>query len=1330
MERRAVIALLGGLLGFHGSAGAYETNCLALLDSIVVNYTMEQGEPCEQLGSYTNYGKASITSTFAFASSCFYPTNVLSINGAYAVSFQSSIAGTRNTTNAWFTPANPVSITPSISASLHFLRDGWGAQGWISAFMGWFESDNYGITSNAVSILYPPSNSIHQIEATHYYQGRDLQIISDVSYMTIVTGGRIFLPNSATLEYNARGIYLLIEGAGNTFYATNVTPADGAQLTQGATATLLADIRCKLRTLNEANLELKAFNQAGELLAVGRTRYISSADPEQTYAMQIPGTNDAPPFIVPSNTTKVVLKARLEDVNTSELLLETVCAEYPVVEGNRVSMQLGEINLFGNYRFDAVGTNPPLWCGNLLTYNPRAARVTYLVNVGAPAILGMRVAHEIASGDVLYQSSCPLTPISQSMAGAPRQEVFDITRAIQSVHPGVDFLVLQAILISSDGSYVTSREEVLPVNWLTVSNLPGFATLQAGSMYTFQPDITYAINGDGGRPWPLTREKKYWPSIASQDLRNNLRSGARENFRDDFQVSPTPASCAFAVNYRLGPTCEWGPLYSVVHSNTIPAGAGHTVEAAPGVTIKTTLNNSPRAIFAQSVNGDASLDEAGGATTRRRLAMQSGVSTQSQVYTIGRYWTFSPAIPADGSFEADLEFAYTTNDLPGDPRCAEHRLRVLTPDEPAGGWLALPTLLDVSNHTARVRVDRLAGQYTLGAVSPFMGGSLVLPVFHGSTNEMPETLLAVNAGAIEDAATLSAWLNDGTLLSNAPAAALYAPHAGTNAAATALIDVSNAPLQGWIRIEGEQDMLAGGARLGAGARLDFLAATDQRGNAWVLPDACDDGTNAVEITIVNPTPWENALTLTLRSDTGVVLATRSDVLPAHGRLSATLPLLFRLTNHVESAWVSVSSRHASVAAQVRSSASSLAAMQAVPPYNTVVTLVSPFFRAGGGNRFCWVNLVNTTTNAIDATLSCTWDSGVPVGSPVALAVPPQGQCRREIAALFGLASTPCIGSLTVQTPAGGVCGSLTLIEDNGTLGEGRAWLPLQDRSLYVAVIPYQGHCGIQTLNTNAFSIYVSGSVYDTTGEPRYDTVRTLAAGRKQSEDWFPSWNPPAAEAGHIILRCNSPFYACAMEYGSSAGNPWIEARPAAIMDGRGIDFTDYRPMIDVNPGGLVFGRPQLEGPESRPIQIANRGAADLQVTGAGSDSGCFAVNIGSLPFTLPAGGYREGTVTYQAASTFSTTGTISITNNDSLQRTVYLPVSAGDAVFTISAALTNQSFLLSWPGVATNGRLQFATNLMGAGWIDVPRAPDVFNGRCVIVTNPAPAKGAYRVLAR
>ena len=166
------------------------------------------------------------------------------------------------------------------------------------------------------------------------------------------------------MECRATAHYLLFDGAANTLYATNVSPTSGVQLVAGSAATLSADVRCKLRTHSEADLELRAFDQGGDWIGVGHARRVRFADPEQTYAMTIPGTNDAPAFLIPSNATRVVFKAMLTDIGTSAVIQETIVAEYPVAPANRIRMEVGNGTVSNaTFTFRPFNPMPAIWQG-------------------------------------------------------------------------------------------------------------------------------------------------------------------------------------------------------------------------------------------------------------------------------------------------------------------------------------------------------------------------------------------------------------------------------------------------------------------------------------------------------------------------------------------------------------------------------------------------------------------------------------------------------------------------------------------------------------------------------------------------------------------------------------------------------------------------------------------------------------------------------------------------------------------------------------------------------------------------------------------------------
>lgn len=685
-------------------------------------------------------------------------------------------------------------------------------------------------------------------------------------------------------------------------------------------------------------------------------------------------------------------------------------------------------------------------------------------------------------------------------------------------------------------------------------------------------------------------------------------------------------------------------------------------------------------------------------------------------------WSFSPSIPADGSFAANLTLYYSSADLPNDPNFSESAMQIISYDPSSGAFESYPTTVDTSNKTATASITSLAPYYSLAVLGPFSQSLIDLPWFFES-NGMDTKLALVNAGGSDAHLSVNGYGADGTLLAQNPSAITISANTQLlNSVSSLGFSTTNIGTAGWAQTPADVNTLVGVETIGNGTQFDALPLATGHAPYSVITDIEFNDVYDTEIDVVNPTAGILNFVITLQNPDGSTAGTYTGALLPEATFSGTVDRLFNSIASPFYGYATVTGDGDVVASALISSYSSLAGVAGHPVSSQLsgpITLVGA--QLGAANEFTRVILVNAGSTTANLVFTAYQPGGTSAAIPVTKQLAPGAQMIADLTTLFGLAN-PTAGSFTITSDQPTVFGDLTF-SDTSFAQASRASVPLVTAGAASSVVPYvENDSGaaatINISNPNSAPASVIVTTLDSTGKQQGAMTVSIPANGATA-----LVAPGTVAGGYVTLSSTQPVAAFAVVAPTSGTDiAAIAAQPAATVatgPGGGSQPSITAAAVvnaasflggSIAPGEVVtifgsnFGPPQIAT-----LQVSN-GAV---TTNIGNTQVLF--NNVAAPMIYSTIGQVSAIVPYEVAG--QSTAEMQLIYNGVASNTVTLTVAAAaPALFTANSSGTGPGAILN-----QDYSVNSATNQAAAGSI-----VQLF-GTTEGVTNPTGVDGKLTV---
>jgi hypothetical protein len=1090
----------------------------------------------------------------------------------------------------------------------------------------------------------------------------------------------------------------------------SIDPTAGTLLQPGDSPGFAAFVRYSLQSKTDANLALRVYNHQDDGSPAGTDLLLASSEFATVKRGSGTATYTPQSFKIPDDATEIRVKAVLIDRTLDKVIAEDV-ATYKVSQVKiRLRMKVG--NKWVTSALSGDGAQ-------LLAGGWNSARSLGIVGFAAECTLNSPTLQDQYRDMRVVLEAVGLRggiPVSVERIGtlpecwSPQVEP-PAGYASPFWIPAVEQLALRARLVSSSGEIAPSDPIadglVMPVESIRIiheeSDSPENRTLTRGEdeKFTYTVEFTNWISDAAQVRWTASQgSREYYDTLP-----DFLPTGT---FRKKVQFSATvfPDSVGVFVGFEIRSIRQ---LSSVARSDNdvyrkiqfsvdLPAGAGASRDIPGVANLKVLSNAKDRAL--KLITDAAS---AAGAYVRSLLSApgktERVAAVPSEFLAINRLWQFDAPIPADGSFQAVLTLRYPRDVFPDSPDFDESKLVALAFDPSTGQAETIPAVIDTQNHTATVQVNSLAAFYTLIVPGPFPSGALYAPLLESS--DVSATGLALlNTGSATAKMTLQGFQDSGDALAGdgvTNPASVSIP-GGQQQYLTAAKAFGVATTSGWTGVTGPNRNLAGYELLARGNSLDGLTLPKTAAASYVLTGIEADAIGTSEIHLVNPSPFDMTVTLTLADNTGATVGTYTAGLAPGATLVRSIASLFPGLATPFSGYLRLQGDHVFLAAQVLNGDRSIAALPAQSPTidtKTAARLYAPHLASGYGAA-TRLTLVNPTGTDASITIRGYGDSGAGLSDPVSFKLAAGAQWRRTVADLFSLdPGTMVVGGIAIDSNITGVVGDVSWF-DPGPLHSSRASLPLAGQLLTTSLFPYVANgSGLATslslFNPNATAASTRVRVFQANGSQAGEKTVTIPA-RGRSTGSLEGFVSAAAGqvGGYIAVVSDQPLSSLVLLTPTTRG----DAAAMAAQDGSGMSFpggASPGAAIDISPTSLDFGPVATGQSADRTLTIRNTGTASLSVTGLTSNDSRFRVVSPSTPFTVAAGAQQQVTVRFTPTGTGSASGTLTVASNDAARPSVQVALSgttpgSGSASPSIDVSPIGIDF-----GSATVGQTKDAT---------------------------------------
>ncbi|MBL8206572.1 MAG: VCBS repeat-containing protein, partial [Blastocatellia bacterium] len=768
-----------------------------------------------------------------------------------------------------------------------------------------------------------------------------------------------------------------------------------------------------------------------------------------------------------------------------------------------------------------------------------------------------------------------------------------LKRLLSTVPDNADQLLIQLkYIFTTNNKIVSSNLVPIPIDRVkiitksSVPNFPSSATiLKPGRTEKFGFWLEYNMKRPGVNELQAVVECTTPSGLNIQTIKPALKPSGE---RFEFDVTIPSDAQDLAVYFRLSNQTDPDIAYSksVYCKNmdkvslTLPSGVGQVISNTLGVNLNTVQNAVDRAVDAVRTLGNLGAI-AGSKPKSFALEETSELAEQNATIAamfgnyllVNSYWSFTPAIPADGTFLADLTLQYNPTDLPDDPAFNPANLKVIAYDPATGAVEAYPSNVNLTARTVTARLNRLAPYYTLGVENPLTARALDFPVLRQFSN-FNSTLMLLNTGSTTAALTTRAYAVDGTLYSGQgvtnPASVSLPASQLISTTADNLFKLTNGVNGGWVQASANQRSVLGYEMIGKDNRLDGLSVQIVHPGSFVVSNIERSAAWETEIHLANVTAFIGTVALELRDANGAVVGTWEQVMLPHSAYSAQISELFPTVPATFNGYLLGQSDQPMNVAVLLTSADELVALnaQSWQAENTPATLYLPYAAFEPGFFTSKLNLVNPTASTATLKLRLRDEEGKELTAPVNLTLQPGQQYQRSLNQIFSV-NNGFEGAVTMESNITGVVGEVEY-NDPSAVTTFRTMLPLLSTPTTAYVFPHID-TGVDTLtqlavfNPNAQPVQVEVKVFRPDGTSNGSAKISLAANAFFSE-WIDeliltSFN---MNGGYFTVTADLPICAGAI-FGT------LEGTMMAALPGQPLAATIIGSVASVSAASYVAG---------------------------------------------------------------------------------------------------------------------------------------------------------------
>lgn len=705
---------------------------------------------------------------------------------------------------------------------------------------------------------------------------------------------------------------------------------------------------------------------------------------------------------------------------------------------------------------------------------------------------------------------------------------------------------------AADARYYTDKQKI-EINTIQVNRLSPCCTVGRNQTREYEYDIR--VNAPGSEKYSLrvaalSSEKFFENRTLTEG--QGPRSGT---VTGKFSIPMGGAVPAFvflldrdSAGTRVVKYFLWAPEIMTISSS------GGQLAAGPDSRVLTQSNATPRRIEANS-NGE----DLGGflvdsetkeltvfkASATSNAPLEATADLARDILGISRTWDFSPPIPEDGSFSADLTLTYSDADLPDDPNFDESKLRIFSYNPKTGDLKSLETRLDTDGNFATARVNSLERVYTLAIPGPFQKATFNFPIM-GSTSNLFTGLAMVNTASASAEVKMSVYNSDGERSAAATepiANTVLGPGQQFPRLAPELFKFNNGVRDGWIQAYASRSSVTGFELLGNDDILDGIAVPSISYAGVVISGVEKDKDLQTEIHLVNPTPFGNNVTLELWTAAGAMSGTRTVALGPRSKFSGLVGTVFsqQIGSGTFNGYIIVRATQAVSVAALNKSPLALAALPG-QRLRSGVAQPSQLYSAqlaSGPALYTRIDLVNPTRLDANLVLKAVGETGADLASPVAITLKAGQQYIKTAAEIFGFQlSETKVGSVVVESSITGILGDVTF-GDSLTSPNFKASLPLDNepstQAIYSHVANGGGfYTGLAGFNPNPNAAAVTIKVYKTDGTLT-GTGRLNLPAKGRFSKLLPELVPVSAGqlGGYFVVESNQPISSFAL-FGTSS----------------------------------------------------------------------------------------------------------------------------------------------------------------------------------------------------
>ncbi len=578
-----------------------------------------------------------------------------------------------------------------------------------------------------------------------------------------------------------------------------------------------------------------------------------------------------------------------------------------------------------------------------------------------------------------------------------------------------------------------------------------------------------------------------------------------------------------------------------------PLKAGQTVAAGPvtltpasgagNVTLQNSASDlgvivsgsSPQALAAANLAKPAAPNARSRAYETLASGMGTPVAPGSLAFLNGTV-NFSPSIPNNGTFTAQLVYQYSSAVLPDDPGFNPANLELVSYDPATQQLLTYPSTVNTAAQTVTATVSGLAPYYALAVPASTLGSALNLPL-DPQNEAAAATVALLNAGTVLVDSSLIARGPDGTALAPNPTTGPILP--GQQIAGSfASLGAANAGA-GWVQAYADAGTV-GVALLSDPSGFEGLALSGSS-IAVVISGMQLASGQFTELDVANATPFQNYVTLELHDLTGAMQGQSQIVLAPKGSFSSTLEAEFAKAASPLQGYVVVRGTERLTASALVRTGTALAAINGQPLSLGAAgstTLYAPHFLAGGGFA-SRLDIANPTALDAHVMIQGNKDDGTLFATAISVTIKAGTAYSSDIGTLLGLnPNTGTAGSLTVTSDVSGLVGDVALA-DTATSTFHSAAIALA-APLGSAVIPYVYNTSdspmtLYVLNTGTANATVQVGVLAANGSTVGQTTLSIPAGGRSAQPLSALVAASAGQIGGAIqINSNQPVAAVAM----------------------------------------------------------------------------------------------------------------------------------------------------------------------------------------------------------